>query len=324
MRHIFLKSLLIAAALLGVNSSHAAQLTADQTIRVILYTPAGGPADVVLRLMGEKVTAAGGPKLLIEAKTGGAGAVAAAAVKTAPADGRTLLLGDMAMFSINPTMIPNLSYAPGDFKSVTLIYSFATVLGVPATSPAKNVKELIALAKSTPGGLSYGTQAPGSLGHLLGALLFQTAGVKDSVVVHYRGATPAATDLAAGQVNLVFGSYPGLLPFVEKNQVRMLAVASKNRLSAAPDLPTMGEAGYPAVAMDYWFALFAPAGTPDAIITELNEHFVAAAKTPDIVQRMNAMALDAAYSTPGELDALIKTDAAKLAPLVRSLDLKLN
>lgn len=326
MRSTLLKLFSVFAILpfLMVVDAHGAELTPDQTVRVVIYTPPGGPADVVLRLMGQRVTELGGPRLLVEAKTGGGGTVAAAAVKQATPDGRTLLLGDMAMFSVNPTMIDNLSYETKDFKPVTLIYSFSTVLAVPASSPAKTVAELIAMSKTTPGGLSYGTQGPGSLGHLLGAMLFQVTNVRENVPVHYRGATPAATDLAAGQIHLVLGSYPGLLPFVEKNSVRILAVASKSRMSAIPQVPTLAEVGVPGVDLDYWFGLLAPAGTPDAIIRELNEAFVTAAKTPSIVQRLDELALTAVSSTPGEFAALMQSDLSRLAPVVRSLGVKFN
>src|SRR5262245_37620222 len=223
------------AALFLFSSAVTAQVPAGP-IKVIMPYSAGGPADVIVRLLGQKIADARGPAIVVENRTGGGGVVAAVAAKQAAPDGTTLFLADFNTLAINPALMPDLAYDPlRDFTPVTLLYSFPSLLIVPSAVEARSVAELVALAKKTPGGLSYGSQGQGSGGHLLAEMFGKATGAP-LVHVPYRGSAPAYADLVAGRVSLLFGSYGGAQGFLADDRLRALAVPSKKRLAALPNV----------------------------------------------------------------------------------------
>jgi tripartite-type tricarboxylate transporter receptor subunit TctC len=239
-------------------------------------------------------------------------------VKQAVADGHVLFMGHMGTHAINPSLYDKLPYdAIKDFRPITPFMSFPSVLVVPASSPAKTLAELIAIAKSKADGLSYSSQGIGTGGHLQGAMLAAKIGAP-MVHVPMKGAAAATTELVAGRVDLLFSSYITAGPFIRDGRLRMLAMASSKRSPALPDLPTMAELGFPGAELDFWFGFFAPAGTPDATVRKLNEELIRAVRSPDVLGALTAQAADVITSTPEEFARLIERDTNDLGKVVRA------
>ena len=315
---------LAASMFAVVAGSASAQIPADKPVRIVIPYAPGASADLSVRLIGQKVEDQGGPRVLVESKPGGGGTVAAMTVKTAPPDSLSLFLADLGSFAINVTLLPDQPFdREKDFKPVTPLYVFPSLLWVPAKLPANSVAELVALAKQTQGGLSYGSQSFGAGAHLLGEMLAKASGAP-LVHVPYRGAAPAMADLAAGNIAMLFGSFVSAQAAHQAKTVKVLAVASRQRSAVVPDAPTMPEAGYPDVVLDLWFGLVAQAAVPDATIRALNAMFVKAAHDPSVVDRLAAQGIGVMTSTPAEFAALIKADTERVTPLVRSLNIKAN
>jgi tripartite-type tricarboxylate transporter receptor subunit TctC len=224
----------------------------------------------------------------------------------------------------NQALYATLPYDPiKDFRPITLQWSFPQLLAVPADSPAKSVSELVALAKSRSGGLSFASQGTGSGGHLLGEMLKAKTGA-NMVHIPYRGAGPGAVDLAAGRVDFFFISYSSVLPFLQAGKVRALAVTSLKRLPALPDAPTMREVGFDGIELDAWFGLVAPAGTPDVVIDKLNAAFVQAVRDPDVAKQIMDQGAEPAVNatTPNEFAAFIASETERLGKIIRSVGVK--
>jgi tripartite-type tricarboxylate transporter receptor subunit TctC len=312
-----------AAALVGLPVDAGAQLP-DRPIRIVVPFVAGGTSDVGTRLVAAKAADGGGPNIVIENKTGGGGVPGAMSVKEAPPDGTTLLLADLGSFGINVSLMSNLPYDPTrDFKPITTLFNFPSVLSVPAALPVNSVAELVALSKAKSDGLAFGSQGSGSGGHLLAEMFAKTSGA-NLVHVPYRGVAAAVVDLVAGRVSMLYGSYLSVKAQAEAKAVRILAVTSKQRLKVLPDTPTMAELGYPEVDLDIWFGLVAPAATPDAVVQALHAKFSTAMNSPDIVDRLTAQGVNVATSTPAAFSALIKSDIARVAPVVKASGARVN
>lgn len=199
--------------------------------------------------------------------------------------------------------------------------SFASVLVVPKDSPAKSVGDLVALAKSRPEGLTYASQGVGSGGHLLGEMSRSKANI-NLLHVPYRGGAPAIQDTVAGRADLLFASYITAGPFIRDGRLRMLAFTSDQRSRELPDVPTMAEAGYPGVELDYWFGIFAPIGTPDAIVNKLNDEFRKAASLPLVVEAVRSQAAELVTGSPEEFSELVKVDGERLRKIVNEVGAK--
>ena len=272
----------VFATLLAVSGA-GAQVAPDRPVKVFIPYAAGGPADVIIRTLGQRIQAAGGPTIVVENRTGGGGVIAAQAAKQAPPDGSTLFLTDLPTFGINPHVMSDFPVDPvRDFTPISLLFAFPSLLVVPVGLPANSVAELVALAKKTPGGMSYGSQGQGSGGQLLAEMFGKAAGLQ-LIHVPYRGSALAYPDLVAGRVSFIFGSYGGARPFLLDNRLRALAIPSKKRLAALPDVPTMEELGYRDMELDIWYGLVAPPGTPDPVIAQLRDLFVKQITMPDMV-----------------------------------------
>ena len=314
-------ALLTLAAMLATANAPAA--TAQSQITVVVSVAAGGSSDIGLRTIAAKVEQLGGPKIIIESRPGGGGTVATLGVKDAAPDGRTLMLASYATHVVNPAMSGGTQYDPiADFQPITPLFSFPVMMTVPAGLEAKSVQELVALAKSKPGGLTYASQGVGTAGHLLGELFKKSSGAP-MVHVPYRGAAPAVVDLVAGRVDMMF---VGVLPskaHMAAGKLRALAVTSRTRMKEVPDAPTMAEAGHPDVNTDWvWFGLMGPAGIPADAVKRLNEIFVKAAESPDVRDKLASQGISTLSSTPEEFAARIKADTAKFAPLIKSSGIK--
>jgi len=311
-----------AVAIVAVVAAHAAcaQVLPGRPITVVVPFPPGASADAIMRLITHKITENTGQQFVIDNRTGGAASVSAIAVKQAPPDGHTLLELVVGTHAQNQKVGSEVLYdVRRDFEPITQLWNFPLTLAVPASSPARSVAELVALGKSKPGGLSYASTAVNSAGHLLGAML-SAASATPMVHIPYRGAPPALTDLVAGRVDFYFASYASVGPFVAAGTLRMLAVSSAHRLKALPDLPTMGEAGYPSVELGARWGVVAPAKTPPDVIRKLNEAFVAAANDPDVVRRMEEQGVEIATNSPEQFKALIEAEVEQLERAVKSVE----
>jgi tripartite-type tricarboxylate transporter receptor subunit TctC len=295
----------------------------SRPIRLVVPFPPGGVTDPVARVVGEHVAHALGQPVVVDNRPGGAGVIATKIVKQAPADGYTLLMGHAGTHAVNPHLLSNLGYDPvKDFAPITLMISTSHLLVVPEASPARSVDELIALAKSRPEGLTYASQGVGAGGHLLGEMLKMRTGARFEHVP-YKGSAAALQDVLAGRVDFFFDAVITSAPHIKAGKLRALAAASKQRVPTWPDVPTMAEAGYPGIELDFWFALFAPAGTPQPVLRQLHDAFTEALKSPQMA-RFTEQGLDVVVSSPEDLAALIRSDTARLGKVVRDAGVKVE
>ena len=317
-------STILAAVLVmtAAGRDATAELLSSRPITVVIPFTPGASSDTLQRIVNKKVAESTGQTLVVESRPGGGGVVAAAVVKQAPPDGHTLFQGNAGTHAANASLYATLPYDPiKDFRPITLLWSFPQLLAVPFDSPAKSVTELVALAKSRPAGLSFASQGTGSAGHLLGEMFKLRTGA-DMVHVPYRGAAPAAIDLSAGRVDFFFVSYSSLLPFLQGGKVRAIAVTSPQRLPVLPDAPTMTEAGFAGLALDAWFGLLAPAGTPDAVIDKLNAAFVQAVRDPQVIKQMTDQGAEGLATTPAEFATFIASETERFGKVVRAVGVK--
>ena len=315
------------AALLAVVAA-AAPGWADEypvkPVRVIVPTAPGGMADILARSFGQKFGEKIKQPVIVENRAGAGGVIAADHVAKSPADGYTLYLGFHATNSILPTLDPKLPYnAARDFAPIIHIANLPNVLVVNSKVEARSVKELVELARSKPGTLSFASQGIGSSGHVAGEQ-FRLLTRTDIVHVPYKGAAPALQDLIAGRVPMMFDIVPFALQHIQDGSVRGLAVAAPERVAVLPDIPTMAEAGYPGVQGGAWFALFAPAGTPPAIIDLLNKAGREAFNAPDVRQRLEPRGVVLVLGTPAELGAHVAADTERWAKVIRDAGIKLE
>lgn len=307
----------VAAGLLAAPMPASADEFPSRPITVIVPFPPGGSSDIVMRIVSQKASETLKQPIIIENRPGGAGNVAAVAIKHANPDGYVMMMGHTGTHAINATLYTNLNFDPvKDFQPIVPLITFNNILLVPQDSPAKSVKDLVALAKSKPDGLSYGSQGIGTGGHLLGELLAKHAGIK-LLHVPYRGIAPAAIDAVAGRVDMLFSSYISSASYIQDGKLRMLAIAGGHRHPSIPDVPTMAEAGFPGVQMDQWFGLFAPAGTPRAVVDKLNAAYVAALNSEEVKSKVLPQVASVIPGTPEDLAAMVKRDIVRLGQVVR-------
>jgi tripartite-type tricarboxylate transporter receptor subunit TctC len=311
-------------ALIAAATPGSAQDYPAKPIRVIVPTPPGGMADILARHFGQKFGEKIKQPVIVENKTGAGGVIAADYVAKSPADGYTIYVGFHATNAILPTLDPKLPYKPAtDFAPIIHIANLPNVLVVNSKVEVKSVKELVELARSKPGVLSYASQGIGSSGHIAGEQ-FRLLTKTDIVHVPYKGAAPALQDLIAGRVPMMFDIVPFALQHIRDGSVRGLAVAAPQRVPVLPDIPTMTEAGYPGVQGGAWFALFAPAGTPPAVIDLLNKAARDAFNAPDVRDKLEPRGVVLVLGSPAELGAWVAADTERWAKVIREAGIKLE
>ena len=273
----------------------------SKPIRVIVPYPAGGTTDLLARGIAQKLVEALGQQVLIENRTGAGGNIGSDLVAKSRPDGYTLLMATIASHAINPNLYRDLSYDPEkDFAPVALVATLPNLLVVNPAVPAKTVKELIALARAKPGELAFASAGSGTTQHLSGEIFKKMAGV-DMLHVPYKGNAPAVTDLVGGQVQVMFDNIPISLQQVRAGKLRALAVTGPRRSPALPDIPTIAEAALPGYAVTSWFALFAPAGTPQEIIALLNRETNKALADPALHRQLTDQGIEPGSGTPAQL-----------------------
>jgi tripartite-type tricarboxylate transporter receptor subunit TctC len=307
-----------AATLFAISAF--AQDYPSKPIRILVPAQAGGIGDILPRILGQKLGDAGSATIVVENRTAGAGVVAAEAVARAERDGTLLLMGNQGQLAIRPHLA-KLPYDPiKDFDPVILMVTVPNILVVHPSVPAKTLAELIAYAKANPGKLSYASQGLGASGHVAGELFKQAAGV-DITHVPYRGAAPAAQDLAAGHVSMMFDVVSLALGPIRSGTVRALGVAAKERVAVLADVPTMAEGGHD-IEVGAWFGLLAPAGTPRPIVDWLNRESNKHLSSLDARERFVAQGAAMPLGTPEVFRDFIAAQSARFAEVIRRAGIK--
>src|SRR5438105_4862963 len=285
-------------------------------IRVVVPFAPGGATDITGRAVSAGMSETLKQGVVVENRAGGGGIIGADIVAKAPPDGYTVLLGTPAEIAILPHL-QKLPYDPlKDFVPVSLATSSPLILVAHPSLPVKSVSDLVALIKARPGQLSYGSAGTGGVHHLAAELLKITFKL-DMVHVPYKGVGAVIPDLLGNQIQMTFSSMPPSVPYVGSGKLRALAVTSTSRASAAPDVPTMIEAGVPDFVATNWFAYFVPAGTPDAIVGALNAEINRTLKREDVKAKLVALGLDTQGTTPQELGRFVREESAKFAKLIK-------
>ena len=305
-------------------AANAQQAYPNRPVRVIVFVPAGGGADLLARVMGQKLGEALGQTVVVDNRAGMGGVIGTSLVAKAAPDGYTLLQGGITTHGIGPHIYPNLPYDPAKvFAPIILSGTLPIFLVVNNQVPAKSVSELIALAKAKPDSMSFASPGTGSAPHLVGELFKIVTGIP-SVHIPYKGSGTAAPDLAAGNVQFMFDAIAGHQPFIQSGRVRALAVTSPARLAAFPDIPTMKELGFPRVDGTVWYGLLAPAGTPKNVIAKLNAESNRVLAMPDVKEKLRFAGIDAAGGTPEEFGKFIRAEFDKWGPVVKAAGVKAN
>lgn len=325
MRKFFFVSVFISACtcLLLARESLLAQTYPARPIRLVIPYATGGGPDIIGRLIGQELSTSLGPTIA-ENKPGASGNLGADFVAKSAPDGYTLLMTTTATQSINPALYPNFPYDPlRDFTAISLVAYTPVMLVVSNGVPAKNLRELLDLAKAKPGELSYATAGPGTMQHIAVELLASATGIQ-LVHVPYKGTSQMVPDIIAGRVSMMINSIAAVLPLVKDQKVRPIAVPSRERSAAAPDIPTFAEAGLPGFEISAWYAVFGPANLPPDIVRRLNAEIVKAVKNQKIHERFAQLGLEPATSTPEELADIQRRDLVKYSKLIKDNNIRLQ
>jgi len=318
-----MRKLIAALFLCAAGLSHAQPNSTypSKPIHLIVPFPPGGGNDTVARAIAQQVSPELGQPVVIDNRPGAGGAVGAELAAKAPPDGYTLFLAGVGSHVVNPN-VHKVPYDPiRDFAPVTLIASAPSVLVVNPRVPAQSIAEFTAYARANPGKLNYASNGAGSAAQLAAAMYETMAGVK-MVHVPYKGIAPALTDLLGGEVQLMFGTVVALVPHIQAGRLRALAVTGKKRSALLPEVPTLRESGLPEYEAGSWYGIEAPAGTPRAIIDQLNAVIVKALRQPDVARRLATEGAEVIGSTPEEFGAHIKAEGERVGRIVRAAGIK--
>ena len=298
----------------------SAQAWPSKPVRIIIPFAPGGPTDIIARIAGQKLTEILGQPMVIESRAGAGGNIGTAAVAKSTPDGYTLLITSSA-FAVNVSLSPNAGYdAERDFIPVINLAKQANMIFVHPDLPARSLAELLALAKTSK--LAFASPGSGTTPHLTAENLFNVTSKLDVTAIHFRGAGPSAAAVVGGEPRIGAGAVSTPLPFVKSGKLRALAVSSASRIAALPDVPTFAEAGFPGVEDYTWIAAFLPAGTPPAIVQRLNEACNQALQSPDMRERLAALAFDPVGGTSQQFSAYVKTEIVKWGKVVREGNIK--
>ena len=301
-----------------------AQKYPERPLRLIVPFPPGGGNDILARAVGQRLTEPLGQQVIVDNRGGAGGLVGATTAASANPDCYTLFLGSLGSLAHNPALRPNLPYSPPrDFAGVSLLATSPFVLVVHPGLAAHSVKELVALARTKPATLNYGSAGAGSSLHLTGELFKHTAGV-EIVHVSYKGTALAITDLIAGQVQLVFSTMPPALPHLKTGRLRALGVTGAKRAPALAESPTIAEAGVPGFQVENWQGILVPARTPRAVVERLNREILGVLAQPAMVAALAAQGLDPAGNAPVQFDRLVRAEIEKWTRLARTAHIRMD
>jgi tripartite-type tricarboxylate transporter receptor subunit TctC len=321
-----LRLLILLAALVLVLVPAYAQRAPypDRPIRLIVPFPPGGGNDILARAVGQRLSQAMGQQVVVDNRGGAGGMLGGQIAATSDPDGYTLLLGSMGSLAHNPALRANNPYdPPRDFAGVSMLATSAFLLAVHPAVPARSVQELLALARVKPGTLNYASAGAGSSLHMTAELFKHSAGV-NIVHIAYKGTGPALVELLAGQVQMIFSTMPPVLPHVKAGKLRALGVTTAARAKAAPEVPTIAEAGVPGFDVQNWQGIVVPKKTHAAIVERLNSEILKVLAAPAMIEVLAAQGLDAAGGTPGAFDKLIRDEIVKWRKLVQAAKIKVD
>lgn len=320
----FRAGLLTAAALASAFAAQAQSTDyPNKPVKLVVPYPPGGGTDVIARIVQERIHALLGQPVLIENKGGGAGSIGTAAVAKSPPDGYTVLF-TLSSHTINPSIYTKLPFDTAkDFEPVAMVASLPQILVANTQFAPNTVAELTALAKAKPGSVSYASVGNGSPGHLAGELYKLRTGTQ-LTHIPYRGGGPAVTDVIGGQVPLLWVSIPAAAQFVKSGKLKALAVSTKKRSAAFPDVPTMQEAGVADFEVDSWYAVFVPAKTPRPIIDKLNRVINTVVREPEIREKLLAQGSEGVGGTPEQLGKVVTTEMVRWSKLAKDANIKVD
>jgi tripartite-type tricarboxylate transporter receptor subunit TctC len=315
-----LGALATGLSLLLLPAPVAAQDFPNRPIRLIVPFPAGGPNDIIARVIGQRMAELTKQPVLIDNRGGQGGVLGTDAVAKAKPDGYTIAISSAGALAISPSMEKVAYDTLKDLQAITLVAKVPEMLVVATNVPAKDMNELVALAKAQPGKLNFASSGPGSLPHLAGELLKLTAKI-DIVHVPYRGAAPAVNDLLGQQVQMVFLDLPVILPQIEAGKLRPIAIGSPERAPTAMEVPTTAEAGMPDLKIENWYGMVAPAGTPAAIVATLNRIATEAMRDPLVKEKLASQGATLVGDTPEHFRGFIGTEIEKWAKVIKDAGL---
>jgi len=313
-------AVLLGAAL--ISTSVSALDYPSRPIRYIVPFAPGGPTDIMSRAFAEKIGAAWGQQVVVDNRGGAGGTIGAEVVARSAPDGYTVMIGHVGTHAINVSLYQKVGYDPvKDFQPISLLATLPFVLVVNAGFAPRNVKELLVLARAKPGSINFASAGSGGPTHLAGEM-FKSAAAIDIVHIPYKGNAAALTDLAGGQVQMMFSNMLTAMPHVRTGRLRALAVSTAKRSPQAPDLPTVAESGVPGFDVTPWYGVLAPAGLPAPLVAKWNREIVRIVPLPDMKEKFVAQGIDLASSTPGEFGALIKSEIPKWRKVVKDTGAK--
>jgi tripartite-type tricarboxylate transporter receptor subunit TctC len=314
-----MRAALIAAVF--VAGTAAAQTYPARPVRMVVPFPAGGPTDIVGRTMAQKMSELLGQQVIVDNRGGAGGMIGTEQVAKAAPDGYTMLMGTIGGIAVAMSLQPNRGYDTlRDFAPITQSVTVTNILVVHPSVPAKNVKELLAIAKTKKGGLNYASSGAGTVTHLAGEL-FKLMGKVDITHVPFKGGAPALTALLSGEVDMSYENSLVVLPHVKSGKVRALAVTGQKRSRLMPELPTIAET-LPGYNASGWYGLFVPAATPKPIIARLSSESIKVLKMPDVIERLSSQGAEPVGSTPEEFGAYVRSEIDKWANLVKVANMK--
>ena len=311
-------ALLCADAVAQTATAPGKQAYPVKPIRMVVPFPAGASSDVVGRLLAQKMAEQLGEQVIADNRAGVGGNLGIAVAAKSPPDGYTIVLGYIANLAIAPSLYSKLPFDPvRDYDPVTQLASSPNVLTAHPSVPARNLKELIALAKAKPGQVSFASTGVASVGHLTGELLNSLAGMK-MTHVPYKGGGQAIIDLLGGHVQVMFSGFTAAMPHIKAGKIRALAVTGAARSPALADVPTIAEQGFPGVEATAWYGVLLPARTPRTIVTRLHDETVKALHFPDVKERLDGLGFEIVGSTPEQFGAYIKSEIGKWEKVVKA------
>lgn len=308
--------LVIAIAGLAAASPALAQSYPAKQVRIVMPFAPGGGSDVVVRLIAQQLSESLGQSFVVDYRSGGGGIVGSEVVANAPADGYTLLFTPIS-FAVNVSLVPKLPFNPvRDFSPMVHIASAPNILLIHPSIPARTVGELVKLARARPGELSFASSGNGTSTHLAAELFKMTAKI-ELLHVPYKGGGPALTAVIGGEVSMYIASMPAAIPHLRSGRLRGLGITSKKRATTLPDMPTTAESGLPGYEYMGWYGMFAPAGTPHAIVTQLNAEVNKILKTPSVTEKLAAAGAEPVGGTSEEFATFVKSEIAKWAGVIK-------
>ena len=321
-----MKALRLTAILpvLLLATAHAQTAYPVKPVRIVVPFPAGGSLDVVVRVLAPRLSEALGQQLIVDNRGGAGGTTGTELVAKSTPDGYTVLAGTIGGLAVSPTLNPKLGYNTlRDLAPVVQLVNVSYIVTLHPSVPAKSIRELLALAKSRPGKLNYGSSGAGTGPHLAGELMNLMAGVS-IVHVPYKGSAPAQTALMSGEVDLNFENTLLVMPQIKAGRLRPLAATGTTRSKLLPDLPTVAEAGLPGFSASGWYGMMVPVAVSKDIIGKLNTETTRVLRTPDIADRLNNMAAEPAPGTPEQFGAFIRSETDKWAKVVKAANMKVD